>query len=159
MGYDIGINYVAYPLQLGRMREFKLAFEKEHVSFTIMPFRGEFAGRAYPAGYTEEEKELIRQCDSNLTISSKMIDWYGRDKLSRKDTVCRMGQMYTKIHPNGDALRCCYIHDKGKLGNLIDGTFSLWDEPRVCEYPECPCWTAMVIGKEQDWQSHWVIPK
>lgn len=158
-GFDIGINYVAYPLQLERMKEYKEAFDKHHISFTIMPFRGEFQGRVYPQGYTEEQKALIIQCDSNLTVSSKMIEWYGKDKLSRKGIICRMGQMYTKIHPNGEAFRCCFINDKGKLGNLIDGTFSLWDQPQLCEYPECPCWTAMVIGQEEQWQSHWVIPK
>jgi MoaA/NifB/PqqE/SkfB family radical SAM enzyme len=158
-GFDIGINYVSYPLQLKRMKEYKTVFEQHQISFTIMPFRGEFEGKAYPQGYSEEEKELIIECDSNLTISSKMIGWYGKDKLSRKGLVCRMGQMYTKIHPNGDAFRCCFINDKGKLGNLIDGTFRLWDEPKLCEYPECPCWTAMVIGLEEQWQDHWVIPK
>jgi MoaA/NifB/PqqE/SkfB family radical SAM enzyme len=158
-GFDIGINYVAYLKQLSQMKEYKKAFDKEHVSFTIMPFRGEFEGRTYPRGYTDEEKALIIECDSNLIISSKMIEWYGKDKLQRRGTVCRMGQMYTKIHPNGEAFRCCFINDKGKLGNLIDGTFALWEEPKLCEYPECPCWTAMVIGVEEQWQGHWVIPK
>ena len=158
-GFDIGINYVAFPKQLSQMKEYKKAFDKEHISFTIMPFRGEFEGRAYPQGYTDEEKALIIECDSNLTVSSKMIEWYGKDKLQRRGVVCRMGQMYTKVHPNGEAFRCCFINDNGKLGNLIEGTFALWDEPKLCEYPECPCWTAMVIGTEGQWQDHWVIPQ
>jgi MoaA/NifB/PqqE/SkfB family radical SAM enzyme len=157
--FDVGINYVAYPKQLKRMKQYKDIFEKERITFTIMPFRGEFEGREYPMGYTDKQKKLIIDCDSNLTVSSKMVAWYGAGKLSRSGSVCRMGQMYTKVHPNGEAYRCCFINDKGKLGNLIDGTFALWDEPKVCEYPQCPCWTAMVVGKEKDWQDHWVIPR
>jgi molybdenum cofactor biosynthesis enzyme MoaA len=158
-GFDIGVNYVAYPLQLNKMKEYKTAFEKNQLSFTIMPFRGEFQGRTYPQGYTEVERDLIKACDTNLTISAKMLEWYGGNKFSRTGKLCRMGQMYTKIHPNGDAYRCCYIQDKNKLGNIIDGTFSLLDEVKPCENPECSCWTAMVIGQEEEWMSHWVIPK
>jgi len=158
-GFDIGINYVAYPPQLDRMKKYKAAFGRHHISFDIMPFRGEYQGRIYPKEYIAGEKELIKNCDSNLAISTRMLDWYDKDKTSRKGQLCRMGQMYTKIHPNGDAYRCCYIDDRGKLGNLIDGTFSLWEEARPCEYIECPCWTAMIVGREKEWLSHWVIPK
>lgn len=158
-GFDMGVNYVAYPKQLERMKEYKSLFEKNNISFTIMPFRGEYEARAYPAGYTEQEKDLIRACDTNLTISAKMLEWYGGNKFSRQGKVCRMGQMYTKIHPNGDAYRCCYIQDKNRLGNIIEGTFALLDEAKPCVNPECSCWTAMVIGQEEQWMSHWALPK
>lgn len=158
-GFDIGINYVAYPPNLIKMKVYKMAFERNHISFDIMPFRGEFHGRIYPQEYIAEEKEVIKNCDSNLAISTRMLEWYGKGKLSRKGQLCKMGQMYTKIHPDGSAYRCCYIDERGKLGNLIDGTFSLWEEPRPCEYVECPCWTAMIVRKEEQWLSHWVIPK
>jgi MoaA/NifB/PqqE/SkfB family radical SAM enzyme len=88
------------------------------------------------------------------------LESYGaKNKLSRKGEVCRMGQMYTKIHPDGTAYKCCFIDDRGKLGNLIDGTFSLYEEPRACEYDQCSCWVAMIAGKEKDWLFHWAIPK
>ncbi len=157
-GFDIGVNYVAYPLQLDRMKRYKEVFDSEHISFDIMPFRGEYQERNYPKGYSEKEKELIRVCDPRT--APRMLESYGCEKrLSRKGEVCRMGQMYTKIHPNGDAYRCCYIDERGKLGNLIDGTFSLWDEPRPCVYEHCSCWTAMIVGKEKEWLSHWALPK
>lgn len=156
-GYDLGINYVGYPAQLARMKEYKEAFENEHISFDIMPFRGEYQGRTYPKGYREEEKELIRNCDPRT--AAKMLESYGQEKkMSHRDEVCRMGQMYTKIHPDATAYRCCYISEKGKLGNLIDGTFSLSEEPKPCEYDECSCWVAMIADKEKDWSFHWRLP-
>jgi len=158
-GFDMGVNYVAYPFQLDRMEEYKAKFEENDISFTIMPFRGEFKGRIYPAGYTKDEKNLIKKCDGNLAISSNMLKWYADKKPSRQNRVCRMGQMYAKIHPDGTAYRCCYIDDRGKLGNIIKGNFSLLSEPKSCEYPECPCWTAMVVGEEEKWLSHWALPR
>jgi MoaA/NifB/PqqE/SkfB family radical SAM enzyme len=157
-GFDIGVNYVAYPEQLKEMKECKKVFECHHISFDVMPFRGEYNSRQYPKGYTEAEKELIRDCDPRT--APRMLESYGGEKkLCRTGAICRMGQMYTKIHPNGDAYRCCYIDKRGVLGNIIDRTFSLYDEPRLCEYPECSCWTAMIEGKEEEWLSHWATPR
>jgi hypothetical protein len=157
-GYDIGINYVAYPPHLKQMKEYKEAIESRHISFDIMPFRGEYDGRTYPNGYTEQEKESIRNCDPRT--AARMLESYGGEKKqSRKGEICRMGQMYTKIHPDGTSYRCCFISEKGKLGNLIEGTFTLYDEPRICEYDECPCWVAMIVDKEKDWLFHWRTPQ
>ncbi len=157
-GYDIGINFVAYPAHLEGMKEYKEKVISKHLSFDIMPFRGEYQGRNYPKEYTEEEKRLIKECDSQT--AAKMLETYGGDKKnSRKGELCRMGQMYTKIHPDGTAYRCCFINDGGKLGNLIDDTFSLYEKPKICEYDECPCWVAMIVEKEKDWAFHWKTPK
>lgn len=157
-GYDIGINYVAYPPHLAKIQAYKNIFESNYISFDIMPFRGKYQGREYPKEYTKEEKELIRCADPRT--AAKMLESYGSEKkLSRKTRLCRMGQMYTKIHPDGTAYRCCYISEKGKLGNLIDGTFSLNKEAKICEYDECPCWVAMILDCEKDWLFHWKIPR
>jgi hypothetical protein len=72
---------------------------------------------------------------------------------------CRMGQMYTKIHSNGNAYRCCLIKGPGLLGNLIDGTFALYEEPKSCSYDKCPCWVAMIVNEEKNWLFHWSTPK
>ncbi len=69
---------------------------------------------------------------------------------------CRAGQMYAKIHPDGNALRCCFIDERGSMGNLIDGTFKLYEEPELCEYPACSCWKSMIVGEEERWLRHWV---
>ena len=157
-GYDLGVNYVAYPQNLKRMKEYKEAFNCRHISFDIMPYRGSYQGLDYPKGYTPQEKWLIEDCDPH-TAPRMLVSYGGDKKFCRKGEVCRMGQMYTKIHPDGTAYRCCFIDEKGKLGNLIDGTFFLYDEPKTCDYGECPCWVAMIKDKEDNWLFHWKIPK
>ena len=70
-----------------------------------------------------------------------------------------MGQMYTKILPNGNAYRCCLQKPEGLLGNLIDGTFKFYEEPKICVYDKCPCWVAMITNEEENWLFHWKTPK
>jgi tetratricopeptide (TPR) repeat protein len=70
-----------------------------------------------------------------------------------------MGYRYAKIHPNGNAYRCCIIQDDGYLGNLLDGTFSFHDAPAPCTYSQCSCWAAMILGEEDRWGGHWRKPE
>lgn len=70
---------------------------------------------------------------------------------------CLMGFLYTKIHPNGDAYRCCMNAPRGRLGNIIDGDFAFYDLPRSCDHYECPCWKAMIGSETSSWESFWTI--
>lgn len=74
-----------------------------------------------------------------------------------QDRLCRMGQMYAKVYPIGDAYRCC-AKGTAKMGNLLDGSFKLSDEPLLCESEHCFCWRCMMAGEEDTWAQHWVIP-
>jgi organic radical activating enzyme len=179
-GYDLGVNYVAFPEQLKDMARYKQRLDEVHISFDIMPFRGKYRGSEYPQSYTDAEKELICSCDPRT--APRMLGAYGKKEGADEQKApaatdkpqaptgpaatnphygkpCRMGQMYAKIHANGNAYRCCLIKDGGLLGNLIDGTFALYEEPQPCTYDKCPCWVAMVVNEEQNWLFHWVTPK
>ncbi|MCB4791212.1 MAG: radical SAM protein [Elusimicrobia bacterium] len=165
-GYDLGVNYVAFPEQLARMEEYKSGFDIEHISFDVMPFRGKYKGKEYPQSYTKEERELVCKCDPRT--APKMLESYGdKNDGDKKEKplnphlgkLCRMGQVYTKIHSNGNAYRCCLIKEEGKIGNLIDGTFALYDEPKECRLDKCPCWVAMIVDEEKNWLFHWQTPK
>lgn len=176
-GYDLGINYVAHPKQLEKMSYYKQKLSQLHVSFDVMPFRGAYQGRQYPLSYTEEEKRLIESVDKNT--ASRMLEAYvpkkKEDKKKQFDPsdstahyaktnkhyhkLCRMGQMYTKILPNGNAYRCCLQKEEGYLGNLIDETFKFYEEPKICVYDKCPCWVAMITNEEENWLFHWKTPR
>ena len=182
-GYDFGINYVAYPTQLEKMPYYKQKISQLHVSFDVMPFRGKYQGKEYPISYTEEEKRLIESVDKNT--ASRMLEAYSPNKKKKQKKkkikveeaiyndptahfaktnknyhkLCRMGQMYTKILSNGDAYRCCLQKPEGLLGNLIDGTFKFYEEPKICIYDKCPCWVAMITNEEENWLFHWKTPK
>ncbi len=156
-GFDVWINYVAYPTYLKEMERYKKSAEEKHIHFSILPFSGEFAGREYPQNYTEEEKKLMTFGDIGA-VNKNTIDWRtDKGKSSIKGELCRMGQMYARIYPNADAFRCCG-NGVLKLGNLADGTFKLLDEPMPCECDNCPCHKCMLAGKEEHWQNFWIYP-
>lgn len=157
-GFEVWVNYVAYPPILKDMPKYKLEVEKAGMNFSILPFTGVFDGRSYPDEYLESERKIMN-CDDINIFNKKTIDWKtGEQKNKTMGRLCRMGQRYAKIHPDAEAYRCCGI-GSSKLGNLITGTFELLEEPAHCECEQCPCWRCMLVGKEEDWSPHWVIPK
>lgn len=158
-GFETWANYVAHPAILDKMGEYKSEFDKLGISFNIQPYLGWHQDREYPAGYTDSELSYLKSCYGNEDIvNKKTIEWKtGQEKRNMRDRPCRMGQMYAKVYPIGDAYRCC-AQGTAKIGNLIDGTFKLTEEPLPCESEHCFCWRCMVAGEECNWAQHWVIP-
>ncbi|HOW28095.1 MAG TPA: radical SAM protein [Elusimicrobiota bacterium] len=159
--YDIGVNYVAFPEQLSQMKQFRQVFVENGLSFDIMPFRGKYQGRDYPQGYTDSEKEMIRQCDPRT--ASRMLSAFDQKKTPESlnphaGKLCRMGQMYAKIMPDGTVSRCCHHRHSPLIGNLLDGTFVFYEEAKTCPETQCSCWIPMVVEQEKNWNSHWISP-
>jgi hypothetical protein len=145
---------------MGKMADFKREFDKLGISFNIQPFMGNFQEREYPCSYTDAELSYLKSCYLNDDIvNAKTVEWKtGTNYKNTKGKPCRMGQMYAKIYPIGDAYRCC-ANGSQKLGNLIDGSFELLNEALPCECKQCFCWRCMLVEKEEDWSQHWVIPE
>lgn len=158
-GFETWANYVAYPPQLAKMPQYKKEFDKLNIPFNIQPFMGDYEGRKYPAGYTDSELSYLKECyDNEDIVNKKTVEWKtGTENKNTSGKPCRMGQMYAKIYPIGDAYRCCANNTK-KLGNLIDGSFKLLDEALPCEDGLCYCWRCMLVEQEEKWSQHWVIP-
>ncbi|MFA5163751.1 MAG: radical SAM protein [Patescibacteria group bacterium] len=158
-GFEVWVNYVAYPALLKDMPGYKLEIERAGMHFSILPFTGQFEGRVFPGGYTEREMMVINEgYVAADEVNKKTIDWnMGEQKNKTKGKLCRMGQMYGKIRPNGLVHRCCGT-PASELGNIIDGTFKLSEEPLACESEQCPCWRCMLVSDEGQWSTHWVIP-
>lgn len=68
--------------------------------------------------------------------------------------ICRMGENYAFIKPNGDVERCCKDHSIS-LGNIIKKTFRLLEEPVECNIEDCYCWRRMLFGEEKKWTKYW----
>ncbi|NQT75673.1 MAG: radical SAM protein [Candidatus Omnitrophica bacterium] len=156
-GFRIGMTCVGYPPHLKDIRRYKDICDKNNVEFNIQAFRGAFNGKEYPTAYDDAEKELIGIQAEDVT--SRILDYHISERDKKKEKVrrlCRMGQMGAKIYPNGDVFRCCMPEDDHRIGNIFnDDDFRLFDGPRYCEKSPCPCWRAMIIGKEDDWQHYW----
>lgn len=158
-GFDVWVNYVAYPPHLKDLAKYKKAVETTipDVLFSIQPFGGQFEGRDYPKDYSAEEKKLML-FEEKSEVNKETLDWKTDSlKSSVREKLCRMGQMYARIYPDGEVYRCC---GKGaqRLGNLIDKTFKLLEEPLPCASDNCPCWKCMLVGKEDYWKNYWVTP-
>ncbi|NLB35359.1 MAG: radical SAM protein [Elusimicrobia bacterium] len=158
-----GLNYVAYPPALKFLSSFEKKAREAGFEVTVIPYRGPWEDRNYPEDYTPEERLRLwnekpreENKDTSSDPTKTMLKWYGSDKNSREGLPCRMGEVYAKIHPDGTAHRCCMTWENwGCLGNLLDGTFKLYEEPHPCPYAKCACSFAMIVGEEERWKNHW----
>ncbi len=152
-GFKIVVSCVAYPPFLDKINDYKKPFATLDIPFIIHPFSGDFNGKNYPKAYELEEVSKIY----NLDEASKLImGWRKGEKNITKGKICRMGQIYGRIYPNGDVYRCCADGGTLKIGNIFDESFQLLDEPLECSSENCPCWKCMIIGEEERWSSRWL---
>jgi len=164
-GFKIGVSYVGYPPFLPRLEEYREICNRHNVEWAVQAFRGTFQGKEYPSSYTDSERKLINALpegsagDGAVTKEILKHHTEERAKRERERRLCRMGQMLVKIYPNGNAFRCCASAEEGdKVGNIFEeADFKLLDEPRYCEKAICPCWRAMIVGKESQWQHYWYM--
>lgn len=159
-GFFVAVTVVAYPPLLKQMRYYKEIIEKNNIQLIIQPFVGKFNGRKYPDEYTDAEKMLLNDYTKiSLTSSiNKMIVEHKMNIQEEKTKICRMGQMYVKVDRFGNIFRCC-AKDNQKLGNILDSGLELLSEPLPCEVQSCPCWKAMIVGKEENWVNVWNYPR
>ncbi len=156
-GFEVWTNYVAYPTALEHIGRYKLAFEQAGILMSILPFKGKYGEQMYPDSYTPEEKEYLRKLGTS-SWTEKTLD-FALDKEKRKvqHKFCRMGQMYAKIHPDGQAYSCC-AKNALNLGSILEDSFSLLENPFLCSEIDCPCWRCMLTGNESHWLAHWPVP-
>lgn len=161
-GYKhVEINFVAYPPLLDTVETYLNMSREKQVQFSVLSFQGEYEGKKYPESYSDAEKAILKRLNMSSGESAEaMADW----DVEKKKTgaveeaecplrVCRMGQMYTWIKPDGEAMRCC--KSSTVLGNIIDRTFNLMDEASPCSIKNCICWRNMTVGEETRWIERW----
>jgi len=158
-GFEVWINYVAWPPALNGMAEYRKIVEEAGVRFSILPFNGDYQGRSYPQNYTEYERDILMEVGGLDVVNKDTIDWRTDEKKnSVKGRLCRMGQMYARIYPDAEVYRCCG-NGSSRLGNILDGSFKLLEEPLLCECDNCPCHKCMLVDKEKHWLTFWGIPE
>jgi MoaA/NifB/PqqE/SkfB family radical SAM enzyme len=143
---------------------YKQIIEERGFDFKLIPFHGEFEGKTYPKHYTEEESALLKEVSGNSIATQLNTRWYEWE-VEKKETqevkgkLCRMGQLYAKITPDGEVTRCC-ASGSGRLGNIFDEDFRLLDAPAPCGVDKCPCFKAMRVGDEEEiWLPLWGFPE
>lgn len=151
--FKIVASCVAYPPFLDKINEYKLPFVNLNIPFIIHPFSGEFKGKSYPKAYELEEVSKIYSLDE---ASRLIMSWRKGENKVTKGKLCRMGQMYGRIYPNGDTYRCCAEGGMFKIGNICNDNFQLLDEPLECSSEDCPCWKCMIVCEEERWTPQWI---
>lgn len=152
-GFKVVVTYVAYPPHLRNIKNIKETIESHNMYFIIQPFRGAYRGEKYPDAYTDKERGILMQCGHQLP-KGLFEHHLNRKDTTKKRKLCRMGQMYGKIYPDGNVFRCC-AQGAQKTGNILtDSNFSLLKSPAYCEL-DCPCWKAMKVENEGGWLANW----
>lgn len=153
-GFNICIQYVTYPPQMGQMKFFRDRFTKKGLYFIPLAFRGTYNGMNYPDAYTEEEKKQIYSVTESLETEHKERVKKQLDQIRSKNRLCRAGQVYARIDTDGTVYRCGHSissPNNKPIGNFFDEGFKLLEEPLPCEQEFCPCefrWLVEDYGRE-----------
>jgi len=169
-GYGCSVCCVGYPPFLKDMERYKEILAHDDIpynlsiSFNISPFMGNYEGRNFPNDYNENERSVLRKIANDPCVKDDTNkEWlnFRMNEEKRKDKMCRMGQTYAVILPNGDVKRCCSPFTK-KIGNIFEKDFKIFDSAMPCDIDEkwnCPCFKAMLVGKENSWMPLWAANK
>ena len=129
-GFDLYCNFLGHPSQLEQEAELRVKFSEADLPFYTQPYAPP------PSGASAKAEKPITPAPP-------------------EQKLCRMGQMYGKILPDGRAFRCrtvAYEKDVEApfyLGNFFASDFALHKEPLPCGI-ECRC-EPMPVGGEAPW--------
>jgi predicted O-methyltransferase YrrM/MoaA/NifB/PqqE/SkfB family radical SAM enzyme len=155
-GFETWVNFVPWPPFFPQIADIKNVLQQNGIKIVLQPFIGRCEGRQYPQGYTDKEKKVLGIFNDKANI--KAVDFKTTDRSDKRGKLCRMGENYAFIHPDGEVERCCKDHGIN-LGNIIDGTFKLLTEPAPCRADECNCWRCMLVETEPEWVKYWGRPE
>lgn len=157
-GICASASMVSWPAYLKNAKAAMDMMQRNGIQFLIIPLQGTHFGKQYPESYTDEERVLLQKLSvlTSNPVSKVMADFKLQDHPEdNKARLCRMGQNAAVLRPNGDAYRCCCFEKAAYLGNIIDGTFKLLDEPAYCGLKPCKCYKAMLVGDEERFSGLW----
>lgn len=142
-GFSCGVCYLAHPLQLREMLNYKRYFAAGGLPFGVTRFRGIYAGVEYPAGYSDGEREYLSLVEhwtpgceeagggadgQRLPFSGDAGDRRGRTAETR---ACGAGADHAVVRADGTVVPCGRRQSPA-LGNLFSGGVRLLNEPAPC---------------------------
>lgn len=145
--FAIGVSYLAWPGQISQLPMYREKFFKEGFKLSVLTFWGEYEGKNYPGSYTENEKEII-----SPNLGKRSGENFQIKPVITGGKLCRAGNVYATVHPDGKALRCgggSWQREDSPLGNIFDEDFELLGEPLPCTSKFCPCneWAFLLVDK------------
>lgn len=145
--FPIGIAYLAWPDQIKDISFYRKKFSENGFQLALLTFWGDYQGKKYPVSYTRQEKEII-----NPGLGSREGENFQVEPLIVQGKLCKAGNTYATIHPDGKTLRCgggSWEKEDNYLGNLFAEDFALLSEPYPCKSKYCPCneWAFLLVEK------------
>lgn len=133
-GFCNRLQFVAYPPQLRLMRHFEERARQKGLSLSVTAFWGAHRDKKYPEGYTQEQKDMLKQYINNLERFNLVVE-----KSSNRGKMCCAGNKFALIRANGEVVRCGQANPKESMGNFLNPAFFLNEGPSPCTYEYCPC--------------------
>ena len=122
-GFNVTINFVAYPEQIYLIPAVKGLFEGMGIRFHVDPYAEDNQLRFK---YSERENRFLSQ-------------FVTTDRAFRVNDVARLvtcsgGRDYIQVDPDGFAYRCMTMNlrKESPIGNILDKTFKLNDTDEIC---------------------------
>lgn len=129
--WELKVEVVGWPPLIPKLDEYCLIFQE--YKFSVLPFWGKYNEKNYPIDYSEEEKKVI-----NKYIANRDGESFKTNPPIVKGRLCRAGQVYANILPNGEVTRCSFGGEK--IGrNFFDADFKLLDRAHRCYSEHCGC--------------------
>jgi hypothetical protein len=168
-GFSVLATYVMYPPFLERFEKDYSVFHSRGITLRPKVYRGRSGGvlfdipgmrklerrlaPLYPDSYTEEQRDMIlhyirrgasedgakrrKTSYTGRTLDPGLDERFMHTLPSFKGRLCAAGKTFVRMTPRGDVHRC---HSGDFfLGNLFEGTVSLFDEPEKCPFDTCRC--------------------
>ena len=150
-GFQIAVNYVLIPEQIGEFHNMKATLASKNVEMICNVLRGPYKGKIYPDAYTEEELELVRTCHDSTPY---VWDYQSLTK-SPYGQRCTAGRWGFQLEFDGSIYNCVY--SRQKLGSIYDNEVMLYDENCFCDADRCE--SQCMIGMMGHMAENYIIDK
>ncbi len=131
--FNVIATYVTSPTLLHRIRNDFETLKAGGVNKVRMKtFRGNYDGKNYPASFSEEERSIISELETDYpeeVIISGEYSYYG--------LKCEAGNRFFVMDKSGSLKRCSALNRK--YGNLFNGSFKPDIKSRPCPLQYCGC--------------------
>ena len=151
-GFVCNVCYLAHPLQLREMLNYKKYFYGLGIEMALTLFWGKLDGKEYPHAYSREEHELIditeawAHGEDDLKMMNENRGDSGAfntnseiciDKAQKSTNIhCNAGTDYAVIGVDGAARPCGQLHAP-VLGNIFEFNIKLLELPLSCTEQNC----------------------
>lgn len=131
--YDLMVMFVAYPPALESLPALRDRIHDAGLECFVQPFMGEFAGRHYPAAYTEAERALVRSLMYCRHDEEYLLEL-------KKPGLCSAGQRAFFIDSWGKVYPCGAGPYAQPIGDFTrSSVVALRPGPAACPFSTCQC--------------------